>query len=299
MKPARFDYYSPSSRDEALELLGQYGDDAKILAGGQSLMPMMNMRLVRPKVVIDINRIAGLSHISPRRDAGLAIGAMTRQRELERSALVLETAPLLSWAIPYIGHFQIRNRGTVGGSLAHSDPAAEIPAVCLTLDTEFELASSGGERTVKAEDFFLNHLTTALEPVELLTQIRIPQTVGNWRWGFQEVCRRDGDFALVGAATMLHLDDKGICLEARITTFGAGGTPMRMDAAEEYLSGSSVNADDRSEAARLVSDALDPISDIHASAKYRQDVAGVMVRRALEQALLPQALPFNEGEDAA
>jgi CO/xanthine dehydrogenase FAD-binding subunit len=187
----------------------------------------------------------------------------------------------------------------VGGSLAHSDPAAEIPAVCLTLDTEFELASSAGERTVKAEDFFLNHLTTALEPVELLTQIRIPQTVGNWRWGFQEVCRRDGDFALVGAATMLHLDDKGICLEARITTFGAGGTPMRMDAAEVYLSGSSVSTDDRSEAARLVSDALDPISDIHASAKYRQDVAGVMVRRALEQALLPQALPFNEGEDAA
>ena len=294
MKPARFDYYSPDSPNEALELLGQYGDDAKILAGGQSLMPMMNMRLVRPKVVIDINRIAGLSHISPRPDGGLAVGAMTRQRELERSALVFETAPLLSLAIPYIGHFQIRNRGTVGGSLAHSDPAAEIPAVCLTLDTEFELASSAGERTVKAEDFFLNHLTTALEPAELLTQIRIPQTVGNWRWGFQEVCRRDGDFALVGAATMLRLDDRGICLESRITAFGAGGTPMRMNAAENHLSGSSVNADDRSEAARLVSDALDPISDIHASAKYRQDVAGVMVRRALEQALLPM-----EGEDAA
>ena len=291
MKPVKFDYHSPVSPDEALELLHLYGDDAKILAGGQSLMPMMNMRLVRPKVVIDINRVSGLSHISPRRDGGLTVGAMARQRDLERSDLVLETSPLLATAIPYIGHFQIRNRGTVGGSLAHSDPAAEIPAVCLTLDAEFDLAKSGGERTVKAQDFFLNQLTTALEPVELLTEIRIPQPVGTWQWGFQEVCRRDGDFALVGAAAMLHLDGSGVCLESRITTFGAGGTPMRMGAAEAYLSGSTVNSDDREEAARLVSDSLDPISDIHASARYRQDVAGVMVRRALEQALLS-----NEGQ---
>ena len=299
MKPAKFDYYSPASPDEALALLGQYGDDAKILAGGQSLMPLMNMRLVRPKVLIDINRISSISHISPIRDGGLAVGAMTRQRELEKSALVLDTAPLLASAIPYIGHFQIRNRGTVGGSLAHSDPAAEISAVCLTLDAEFDLASSGGERTVKAKDFFLNHLTTALEPVELLTQIRIPQPEGPWRWGFQEVCRRDGDFALVGAIAMLRLDDSGICLESRITAFGAGGTPMRMGAAEEFLSGATVNATNREEAARLVSDALDPISDIHASAKYRKDVAGVMVRRTLEQALLPIKGENAEGESAA
>lgn len=267
-------------------MLGQYGDDAKILAGGQSLMPMMNMRLVRPKVVIDINLLPGLSHISPSRDGGIALGAMTRQREVERSALVRETVPLLASAIPYIGHFQIRNRGTVGGSLAHSDPAAEIPAVCLTLDAEFDLTSSSGTRTVKAKDFFLNHLTTALEPVELLTQIRIPDTRESWRFGFQEVCRRDGDFALVGAAAMVNIDDNGVCREARITTFGAGGTPMRMDAAEELLSGTTLNTSDREEAARLVSDALDPIADIHASAQYRKDVAGVMVRRALEQAML-------------
>ncbi len=275
-------------------MLGQYGDDAKILAGGQSLMPLMNMRLVRPKVVIDINRVDGLSYISPGQDGGLAVGAMTRQREIERSALVRETVSLLASAIPYIGHFQIRNRGTVGGSLVHSDPAAEIPAVCLTLDTEFDLASSSGVRTVMARDFFLNHLTTALEPVELLTQIRIPGVGDPWRLGFQEVCRRDGDFALVGAAAMLHLDDNGICREARITTFGAGGTPMRMEAAEQYLSGAALSSEDREESARLVSDALDPISDIHASAQYRKDVAGVMVRRALEQALLQ-----TEGEPAA
>lgn len=294
MKPVRFDYHDPASEDVVLDLLGQFGDDAKILAGGQSLMPMMNMRLVRPRVVIDINRIASLSHISPRPDGSLSVGAMTRQREVERSALVRETAPLLATAIPYIGHSQIRNRGTVGGSLAHSDPAAEIPAVCLTLDTEFDLASGGGERTVMAKDFFLNHLTTALEPVELLTQIRIPQPREPWRLGFQEVCRRDGDFALVGAVAMVHLDNSGVCRETRITTFGAGGTPMRMGAAEEYLSGTAVNAGDREEAARLVSNDLDPISDIHASATYRKDVAGVMVRRALEQ-----ALAHTEGEAAA
>ena len=257
-------------------------------------MPLMNMRLVRPQVVIDINRIAGLSYISPGQDGGLAVGAMTRQREVERSTLVRETAPLLATAIPYIGHFQIRNRGTVGGSLAHGDPAAEIPAVCLTLDTEFDLVSSGGERTVKAKDFFLNHLTTALEPVELLTQIRIPQPRVPWQFGFQEVCRRDGDFALVGAVAMVHLDESGVCQEARITTFGAGGTPMRMGAAEEYLPGTTVKAGDREEAARMVSNALEPMSDIHASARYRKDVGGVMVRRALEQALVR-----TEGEAAA
>ena len=286
MKPVKFDYHAPSTRSEALDLLGQYGDDAKVLAGGQSLMPMMNMRLVRPKVVIDINRIANLSHISPRRDGSLAIGAMTRQREVEKSALVSDTTPLLASAIPYIGHFQIRNRGTVGGSLAHSDPAAEIPAVCLTLDAEFDLASTVNERTVKANDFFLNHLTTALEPVELLTQIRVPHSSQPWRFGFQEVCRRDGDFALVGAIAMVQIDDSGVCREARITTFGAGGTPMRMESAEQYLSGVSLNEEDRKEAARLVSNALDPISDIHASSQYRRDVAGVMVRRALEQAMV-------------
>jgi carbon-monoxide dehydrogenase medium subunit len=294
MKPVKFDYHAPVALDEALDLLGQYGDDAKVLAGGQSLMPMMNMRLVRPKVVIDINRIANLSHISPRRDGSLAVGAMTRQREVEKSALVSETVPLLASAIPYIGHFQIRNRGTVGGSLAHSDPAAEIPAVCLTLDAEFDLASTGNERTVKANDFFLNQLCTALEPVELLTQVRIPHFRQPWQFGFQEVCRRDGDFALVGAIAMIQIDDSGVCQGARITTFGAEGKPMRMDSAEQYLSGASVNAGDREEAARLVSNALDPISDIHASSQYRKDVAGVMVRRALEQ-----AMAGAQGESAA
>ena len=291
MKPAKFDYHSPQSRSEALELLAEYGDDAKILAGGQSLMPLMNMRLVRPGVVVDINGIADLTQITPEQDGGLSVGALTRQRQVEQSSLVRERFPLLAEAVPNIGHFQIRNRGTVGGSLAHADPAAEIPALSLTLDAEFIVAKRGSERMVSARDFFVTHLTTVLEPDEMLIQVRFPSPPRSWQWGFQEVCRRDGDFALVGAVAMLQLDASGVCQDSRITIFGAGGTPIRMSAAEAILQGSNVDADVRQQAAQAVSQALDPISDIHASAEYRKDVGGVMARRALEQALA--AAPVN------
>lgn len=291
MKPAKFDYHSPQSRSEALHLLAEYGEDAKILAGGQSLMPLMNMRLVRPGVVIDINGIADLTHITPEQDGGLSVGALTRQRQIEQSSLVRERFPLLSEAVPNIGHFQIRNRGTVGGSLAHADPAAEIPALSLTLDAEFVVSKRGSERVVNAGDFFVTHLTTVLEPDEMLTQVRFPSPPQSWQWGFQEVCRRDGDFALVGAVAMLQLDASGVCQQGRITIFGAGGTPIRIGAAEGILQGSKVDADVRQQAAEAVSQALDPISDIHASAEYRKDVGGVMARRALEQALA--ATPVN------
>ena len=285
MKPAKFDYFDPSSLPEALALLGQYGDDAKILAGGQSLMPLMNMRLARPGVIVDINGIGDLDHITATADGGLTIGALTRQREMERSGLVQERTPVLAAAMPFIGHFQIRNRGTIGGSIAHADPSAEIPAVCLALEAEFVLASDGRERVMKAEEFFITHLTTALEPVEVLTQIRIPGSTREWRWGFQEVCRREGDFALVGAIAMLQLDAGGLCQAARITMFGVGGTPLRMRKAEDILSGSSVDAQTREEVAGVISEELDPDADIHASARYRKEVGGVMVRRALEAAL--------------
>ena len=291
MKPAKFDYHSPQSRSEALELLAEHGDDAKILAGGQSLMPLMNMRLVRPGVVVDINGIADLTQITPEQDGGLSVGALTRHRQIEQSSLVRERFPLLAEAVPNIGHFQIRNRGTVGGSLAHADPAAEIPALSLTLDAEFVVAKRGSERVVNAKDFFVTHLTTVLESDEMLTQVRFPSPQQPWQWGFQEVCRRDGDFALVGAVAMLQLDASGVCQQGRITIFGAGGTPLRMSAAEGILQGSRVDADVRQQAAHAVSQALDPISDIHASAEYRKDVGGVMARRALEQALA--AAPVN------
>ena len=285
MKPAKFDYYAPTTRDEALELLGQHGYDAKVLAGGQSLMPMMNLRLARPAVVVDINRVDGLSGIASD-GGGLTIGAMTRQRQIERSSEVNARFPVISAAIPHIAHFQIRNRGTIGGSLAHSDPAAEIPALCVALDSEITAASSSGERTIAAGDFAQGVLTTALEPEELLTQVRLPALDGDgeWRWGFREVCRRDGDFALVGAIALLRVGGGGVCQEARITMFAVGDGPMRMSEAEASLLGKVVDADARAEAAVLVSAAVDPGSDIHASAEYRKEVSGVMARRALEDA---------------
>ena len=287
MKPAKFDYYAPTTRDEALELLGEHGYDAKVLAGGQSLMPMMNLRLARPAVVVDINRVEGLSGISSD-GAGMTIGAMTRQREIERSPEVAERFPVISAAIPHIAHFQIRNRGTIGGSLAHSDPAAEIPALCLALDAEFTAASSGGGRAIAAEDFAQGLLTTALEPEELLTQVRLPALGGDgeWRWGFREVSRRDGDFALVGSVVLLRLDEGGVCQEARIAMFAVGDGPMRMAEAEASLVGKVVDGEARAEAAALVSAAVDPGSDIHASAEYRKEVSAVMARRALEDACI-------------
>ena len=285
MKPARFDYHAPTTRDEVLELMAQHGHDARLLAGGQSLMPMMNLRLARPAVVVDINRVEGLSGIASD-DEGLTVGAMTRQRTLERSVEVRQLFPLISDAIPHIAHFQIRNRGTIGGSLAHSDPAAEIPALCLALDAEITAASSSGERTIAASDFALGPLTTALEPQEILTQVRLPLLDGHgeWRWGFREVCRRDGDFALVGAVTLLRIDEEGVCRSARITMFGVGDGPARMADAEASLVGRYVDVDARAEAAALVSAAVDPGSDIHASAEYRKEVSAVMARRALEDA---------------
>ena len=235
MKPAKFDYYAPTTQDEALELLGQHGYDAKVLAGGQSLMPMMNLRLARPAVVVDINRVEGLSGIASD-DGGVTIGAMTRQRQIERSSEVAERFPVISAAIPHIAHFQIRNRGTIGGSLAHSDPAAEIPALCLALNAEVTAASGSGERTIAASDFSLGLLTTALEPEELLTQVRLPSLdgEGEWRWGFREVCRRDGDFALCGAITLIRLDGNNVCQEARIAMFGVG---RRSDASHRRRDG--------------------------------------------------------------
>ena len=285
MKPAKFDYYAPTTRDEALELLGQHGYYAKVLAGGQSLMPMMNLRLARPSVVVDINRVEGLSGIASD-GGGMTIGAMTRQRQIEGSAEVGDDFPVISAAIPHIAHFQIRNRGTIGGSLAHSDPAAEIPALCLALDAEITASSSRGERKIAASDLAIGPLTTSLEPEELLTQVRLPALDGDgeWRWGFREVCRRDGDFALVGAIALLRLDSGNVCREARIAMFGVGDGPIRAFEAETSLVGRVVDDTARREAAALVSAAVDPGSDIHASAEYRKEVSAVMARRALEDA---------------
>ncbi len=293
MKPPKFQYFAPSSLSEAAHLLHQHGGDAKVLAGGQSLMPLLSMRLVRPQVVVDVNRVSELQYISPAPGGGLAVGALTRQRELERSALVSQTAPLLAAALPFIGHLPTRNRGTVGGSMVHADPAAELPAVGVTLQAEFVLASEHSRRVVPAADFFLDYLTTALEPDELLTEVRWPALDGRWGWGIQEVCRREGDFALVGAAALLQFDDGDRCLNARITMFGVGGKPLRMERAEQALAGAQIGSQGCSQsgdgavadAARLVSEDLTPQSDVHASSQYRKEVAGVLARRTLLEAL--------------
>ncbi len=284
MKPAKFEYFAPSSLAEALELLGEHGDDAKVLAGGQSLMPMLNMRLAQPKVVIDINRVPGLDYISPTPEDGLAIGALTRQRTVEKSDVIRERIPVLAAAIPSIGHFQIRNRGTVGGSISHADPAAELPAICFALGGELVLSSASNQRVLKAEDFFLAPLTTAIRPEELLTEIRLPARTEEWRWGFEEVCRRQGDFAMVGAVSLLEMDG-GVCKSACITMFGVGGTPLRISRAEEALLGNPISDSALRDVSQIVSEELDPDSDIHASAAYRKEVGGVIARRTVEAAI--------------
>jgi CO/xanthine dehydrogenase FAD-binding subunit len=285
MKPAPFEYFVPTEIAEALDLLARYGDEAKILAGGQSLMPLMNMRLARPSVLVDINRLAELSHISLGANGVLAIGALTRQRVVERASLVQTHNPLLAAVMPYLGHFQIRNRGTIGGSIVHADPAAELPALCHALEAEVIVRSAMRQRTIKAQDFFRTYLTTAIQPDELLVDIRLPPWKPQWRWGFQEVCRRQGDFALVGAVALLQMDDDAVCQAARLAMFGVGGTPVRLQRVEEMLSGQPLNARVLDQVTNVVAAELEPDSDIHASAEYRQEVGGVVARRALEAAL--------------
>jgi len=215
MKPAPFDYFAPGTAEEALALLDEHGDAAKPLAGGQSLIPAMNFRLARPQVLVDLNRAADLSYIRSEK-AGLAVGAMTRQRAIERSDLVARVAPLLAEAMPWIAHPQIRNRGTVGGSLAHADPSAELPAVALALEARFRARSAAGERSIAVADFFKGMLETALQPGELLVEVTLPALAPRTGTAFLEVARRHGDYALVGVAVVVTLDAKGRCQAARI-----------------------------------------------------------------------------------
>ena len=285
MKPAPFEYFAPLELQEALDLLERYGDEAKILAGGQSLMPLMNLRLARPGLIIDINRLSSLDTITATPEGGLTIGALTRQRALERSKIVQEQNPILAAAMPLIGHFQIRNRGTIGGSLVHADPAAELPAVSLLLGAEFLLRSKSAVRVVPAAEFFLSYLTTAIRPAELLTEIRLPKWPSGEAWAVQEIARRKGDFALIGVALRAELDAVETVQKAVIVMFGVGGEPQRMERAEAILKGRRISEAFLRELSGVVAEELEPDSDIHASAAYRKEVGGVLVRRALESAL--------------
>lgn len=284
MKPPRFRYCAPRLLDDALFLLEQEGAETKVLAGGQSLVPLLNMRLAAPASLLDINRIAELNYIQPEEDY-LAIGATARQSQVERAPLVQEKLPLLLEAIWHIGHMQIRNRGTVVGSLAHADPAAELPALLTCLNGSLLLQKSHGERLLQAEDFFHGYLETALEPGELVVEARFPWVDPRAGWAFQEFARRAGDFALVGAAAVLTPAGDGTCQQARLAFAGIAGAPLRARAVEEILEGHPLDAPTlqrASEAARsLVSEDM---SDVHATAEYRRVLTAELTRRVLQAA---------------
>ena len=285
MKPAPFDYVAPDSLDAALRALAERPDDAKLLAGGQSLIPVLNFRLARPSLVIDLNRVPGLDSIEVDAEGGLSIGALTRQSQLERHPDLSRLTPVLAEAMPWIAHPQIRNRGTIGGSLAHADPAAELPAVMLVLEAQFRLQKIGGERWVAATDFYAGLFGTVMEEDEILTEIRVPPSPPGAGWSFQEVARRHGDYALVGAAGMLTLGDGGTCSEARLAFLSVGDGPVRAAHAESSLTGRPPDADTIAEAARLAArDDVDPPGDIHASPEYKRHLVEVLTRRVLSTA---------------
>lgn len=284
MKAPHFVYLCPRTIEEAIEMAQRHADDGRLLAGGQTLVPMLNFRLTSPAVLIDLNRIEGLSGTRRNSDGDTSIRAVTRYRTLERSQDIRLACPLLAAALPHIAHAQIRNRGTIGGSLSHADPAAELPAVTLACDATFVASGVKGERTIPARAFFRGVFTTDLEPGEILTEIRFPAWPASRRFGFYEVARRHGDFALAGAAVWIDGDDT-ICTAARIVLFGVGDRPVRVTEAEQQLVGHAATPARFREAARIASTGLTPDSDIHASAEYRREVGGVVVRRALEMAL--------------
>lgn len=283
MKPAAFLYAAPETVEETLALLAEYGPDAKLLAGGQSLMPLLNMRLARPSVLVDLNRVTALDFIAAT-NGEVRIGAMTRQRAAERSPVVAARLQLMAEALRWVGHPQIRNRGTIGGSLAHADPSAELPAVAAVLGATFVVTGQGGARLLSPDDFFVGYLTTAMQPDEVLTEIWVPAMAADAGWAFVEVARRHGDFALVGAAAVVHPAGDGRFRDVRLAFIGVGPAPIRIKEAEAALEGRTFEEGLLVDVARLVADRLDPESDIHASAAYRKHVAGVLARRALTMA---------------
>ena len=284
MKPPAFEYFAPGTRDEVLELLSRHGESAKILAGGQSLVPMLNLRLLRPACLVDINRVAGIAYIDER-NGELAIGARTRQREIERSPLVRNKLPLLNEAMPFIAHFQIRNRGTIGGSLSHADPAAELPTLITALGGRMVIRSRRGERTVAAKEFYTGYLTTVLQPDELVTEVVIPFQAAGSGWAFSEVSRRHGDFALAAAAAWVTLTAEGRCRQARIVLAGVHGVPYTKAEFSEALAGTELKAKDIAGACDVLVDGLEPHADLHASAKYRKHAARVLSERTLTKAV--------------
>jgi carbon-monoxide dehydrogenase medium subunit len=282
MKSPPFEYHRADTVEETLGLLRELGDEAKVLAGGQSLVPLLHLRLARPAHLVDVNGVADLSYV--RNGAGVEVGALVRHRDAERSTVLREQAPLAAAAVRLIGHAAIRTRGTIGGSVAHADPAAELPAALLALGAEFVVRSARGERVVAAADFFHGFLTTALEPDELLVAIRIPAAPARSGSAFEEFSRRHGDFAVVGVASMVALDDGGRISDARIAFSGAASVPVRAEGAEQALRSEQPSPELFGAIAAEAAAGVDPPDDLHGTAAYRRQLVSALTRRALTAA---------------
>lgn len=283
MKPSKFAYHAPETVDAAVEILGRYGGDARVLAGGQSLIPMMNFRLAAPAALIDLGRIPSLAYIRER-DGTIQIGAMTRQRAIEFSPVIRDRLPLLHEAIGWVGHLPTRSRGTIGGSLAHADPSAEIPLVLQALEGEVVVRGPRGERTIPAASLFRTHLTTSLDPQEILIEVRFPIPPAGAGHAVEEFARRHGDFAIAGIAALVVRDGE-TCRRARLAAAGTGPTPLRLRAAEEILERKGLGAAALDEASVKAAELVQPISDNNGSAEFRRHLTRVLTGRALRRAI--------------
>src|SRR5215471_3245057 len=282
MKLPAFDYACPATLAEAVALLASR-DEARVLAGGQSLVPMMAFRVASPSLLVDLRKLSDLRQITID-NSGVRLGAMVRWRDIEDDARLTAAHPLLKAAVSHVAHYQIRNRGTVGGSVAHADPAAEMPGIAVTCDAEIAVTGAAGLRVIRADDFFIAPLTTALAADEIITEIRLPAWPAQRRWGFREFSRRRGDFALAAAAVFFDVDEAGKAHSTRIGAIGLGDRPIRLTAAEAEVDGKVVDVSVSERAGAAASATVNPQSDIHASAAYRRSLIGTMVERALQGA---------------
>jgi carbon-monoxide dehydrogenase medium subunit len=284
MKPAPFEYHAPDSIEQAVELYGQYSGEAKILAGGQSLVPAMNFRVVQPSVLIDLNRVAELSYLREDGDV-IRVGAMARERHLEFDPSIAKHLPLLHEATPFIAHPQIRNRGTIGGSIVNADPAAELPVLMVALSARLKACNTSSERWIDAQDFFVGMFTTALEPDEILVEIELPFSPPRTGWSFMEVAPRAGDYAMLGVAVLVTLDENGKCKQAKLVYLNAGEGPMEAKEAAGSLKGQTMNDQlIKSAAAHASEKEINPFGNIHASAEFQHHLAKVLTQKALQQA---------------
>jgi carbon-monoxide dehydrogenase medium subunit len=283
MKPAPFEYRAPDSIDQAMELLNEHADTAKLLAGGQSLVPAMNFRVVQPSMLIDLNRLKELEYV--REDECLHIGAMTRERILEFDERIAKRSPLLHEAAPNIAHPQIRNRGTIGGSIVNADPAAELPVLMIALSARLKARSMSAERWIDAQDFFVGMFTTALQPNEILTEIEVPFLQARTGWSFMEVAPRAGDYAMMGIAALVTLDEDGHCRHAKLVYLNAGDGPVEAKEAAGLLTGQRIDNRSIESAAAMASQTeISPFGNIHASPEFQRHLANVLTRKALKQA---------------